>query len=80
MIPYQSATSHYTLHLMDRDGSNQRALPLPTGGLEIPEWAWSPDGEAVAFVHLGDIFVLDLASGEIESLTNEGNVTLIRWY
>ncbi len=80
VIPYQSATSHYTLHLMDRDGSNQRALPLPTGGLEIPEWAWSPDAEAVAFVHLGDIFVLDLASGEIASLTNEGNVTLIRWY
>jgi hypothetical protein len=79
ITPNQSATSLYTLHLMDRDGSNQRTLATPGPGLETPEWIWRSDGQAIAFLHLGDIFVMDLASNATEALTNEGNVTLIRW-
>jgi hypothetical protein len=81
VIPYQSATSLYMLQLMDRDGSNQRQISGPEagGGLEIPEWIWSPDGTAVAFIQLGDVRVRDLATNEVELLTDEGSVALIRW-
>ncbi len=81
IIPYQSATSLYTLYRMDRDGSDQHPLYAPASGegLEIPEWVWSPDGATIAFVQSGDIFVLNVASGAAESLTDEGTVTALRW-
>ena len=81
IIPYQSATSLYTLYRMDRDGSDQHPLFAPASGegLEIPEWVWSPDGATIAFVQSGDIFVLNTASGAAESLSDEGTVTRVQW-
>ena len=84
-IPYQSATSGYALYLTDRDGSGQRQLyPAEgNGGLELPEWAWSPDGSRVVFVELGDIKRLELAAAGSspvpEALTDDGNVRLFDW-
>ncbi len=81
VIPYQSATSLYTLYQMDRDSSDQHAVYAPASGegLEIPEWVWSPDGAAIAFVQSGDVFVLATASGAAESLSDEGTVTRVQW-
>jgi Tol biopolymer transport system component len=80
IVPYQSATSAYTLHLLDRDGSNQRHLyGSADDGLTLPIWTWSPDGRSVAFIRLGDVYRLEVASGVLEPLTNEGGVTQVVW-
>ena len=84
-IPYQSATSPYALYLTDRDGSGQRQLYLAegSGGLDLPEWSWSPDGSSVVFVERGDIKRLTLptadSSSMTEALTDDGNVRLFDW-
>ncbi|MCD6284372.1 MAG: hypothetical protein J7M39_00480, partial [Anaerolineae bacterium] len=75
----------YALYLTDRDGSGQRQLyPAEgNGGLELPEWAWSPDGNRVVFIELGDIKRLELAAAGSspvpEALTDDGNVRLFDW-
>lgn len=79
-IPYQSANSPYTLHTVDRDGSNQSPLhsdePVQ---LERPQWAWGPDGRTVAYLQLGDIYWCSLPNGKTVPLTDEGNVRQIVW-
>jgi resuscitation-promoting factor RpfB len=81
IVPYQSATSRYTLHLIDRDGSNQRLLYAGESGngLQLPQWTWSPDGTAVAFIEFGDVYVLERGEPLPVLLTDEGNVSQIRW-
>jgi Tol biopolymer transport system component len=80
VVPYQSATSSYTLHLLDRDGSNQRQLfGSADDGLALPIWTWSPDGRSVMFIRLGDVYQLEVANGTLEPLTNEGGVTQVVW-
>ncbi|MCU0520072.1 MAG: hypothetical protein MUF84_05200 [Anaerolineae bacterium] len=81
IVPYQSATSAYALQVVDRDGSNQTMIhPQQShGGLDAPEWAWSPDGAAVAYIELGDVLILEPDAGVARVLTNEGGATLLRW-
>lgn len=81
IIPYQSAISHYTLHLIDIDGSGQRMLYSGESGdgLELPEWIWAPSGTAVAFVEFGDVYMLSLGDTVPVILTDEGDVSQICW-
>jgi Tol biopolymer transport system component len=68
-----------TLWLMDADGSNQHPL-LDTGDQIELGPTWSPDGTRIAFQsNRGgkdnpDIFILDIASGELKNLTNSPNL------
>lgn len=80
-VPYQSATSSYELVTIDRDGSNRTTVYAPQShaGLDLPEWVWSPDGNQIAFIELGDISVLDLSTGAVHTLTNEGGGVALRW-
>jgi hypothetical protein len=80
MIPYQSATSLYTLHTVDRDGSNQVALRFEdTVELDRPQWTWGPDGRSVAYLQFGDVYWCSLPSCKPVPLTDEGNVRQIVW-
>ncbi len=80
VIPYTSATSRYTLYLADRDGSDQQLLYAPEdGGLELPEWTWSPDGQGIAFIAYGDVQRITPDSTVVETLTEDGSVTRIEW-
>jgi hypothetical protein len=76
-IPYQSDISPYTLCTLDRDGSNQRCFYPPEGepGVEVPVWRWSPDGQEIAFLRLGDVYLLPAAA----PLTDEGGIMVIDW-
>jgi Tol biopolymer transport system component len=70
-----SPFSRYRLAVMDRDGSNLRALfpaedqPGLEAGL-IP--TWSPDGRLIAIPHQGNLWLIDPDSGITQQLTGDG--------
>ncbi len=68
--PLDSLRSNYTLWMMDSDGSNARQIYPPAGensALSRDEnfMAWGPTGEDIAFIFDDDLFLLNLASGEV---------------
>jgi hypothetical protein len=81
LSPLESADSRYRLHVMDRDGSNDRALFPPAGeaGLEPQTVAWSPDSARIALIYRGDLWVVDVVTGAGQPLTGDGQVSLADW-
>jgi Tol biopolymer transport system component len=81
--PYTSKTSGYDLHLMDRDGSSQRRLFPPEGeiGLEYhPQMmTWGPGGSQLIVVYHGNLYMIDVTTGEVQQLTSGGNATAVLW-
>ncbi len=78
--PYASQTSSYDLYLVDRDGSDRRLLFPPEGepGLTYPEFAWGPGGDLLLVVYQRNLYLVT-TDGEFSRLTDEGNVTTVRW-
>ena len=79
--PYVSQSSGYALYVMDSDGSD-RALLFPPDeevGLSYPEFAWGPGGAYLIVVYQGNLYMITVASGEVQQLTDEGGVTAVRW-
>lgn len=80
VVPYQSDTSPYTFCLIDRDGSDQRCFDPPgETGIELPSWRWSPDGETVAFIQLGGIYLLSVEDGGVIPLVDDGGIVQLDW-
>lgn len=84
MAPLESETSGYRLMVMDRDGSNLRTLFPATGepGIAQNELAppvWSPDGQRLAVVYRGDLWIVDSVSGAGERLTGDGLTQAVDW-
>ncbi|MBN2084781.1 MAG: G5 domain-containing protein [Anaerolineales bacterium] len=82
--PLESDRSKYHLVISDRDGSNARPVFPPEGepGLtpgEAGEAEWSPDGKQIALIYEGNLWIIDLATGESRQLTGDGQVTMIDW-
>ncbi len=79
--PYASQSGGYDLYLVDRDGSNHRQLfpPADEIGLDYPEMAWSPQGDTLAVVYQGNLYLLTVADGAVNQLTDDGGVTAVRW-
>ncbi len=81
--PDQSLSSHYRLWVMDRDGSGARPLFPPPGapGVEPAgqNLAWSPDGSSIALVYQGDLWVVEVATGLAQQLTDDGLASEPRW-
>ena len=79
--PHASQTSGYTLHLVDRDGSDLRPLYPPPQeiGLDYPEVAWGPGGDQIIFVYQGNLHLINTFSGEVSQLTEEGSATAVQW-
>ena len=80
--PFNSHDSRYVLQVMDRDGSNKRPL-FPTEGqpglLRPVAYDWSPDGQQIAALYLGNLHLIDLDSGQVRRLTGDGQCTQIDW-
>ncbi|MBC7252094.1 MAG: DPP IV N-terminal domain-containing protein, partial [Anaerolineae bacterium] len=79
--PASSQDSRYDLYLMDRDGSNRRAIfPAPgESGVRVPQMAWSPDASQLAVIYNGDVYLVDLSNGQIRQLTGDGQCSQPRW-
>ncbi|MCE9647641.1 MAG: G5 domain-containing protein [Chloroflexi bacterium] len=83
----QSETSRYRLIVMDRDGSNSRALfpPADSNGIEpqVPSWAPEPlegqTGDFIAVVYQGNLWLIDSGSGESFQVTGDGLINSIDW-
>ncbi len=87
ITPRQSELSRYRLMLMDRDGSDVRALfPADEGlGLEPQQVHWSPQAMpdtqhwALAVLYEGDLYLVDAVTGEAQPLTGDGQVVAVDW-
>jgi hypothetical protein len=79
--PRNSQDSRYELFVMDRDGSNRRRLFPPEGlmGLVAPDVAWAPGGDALLFEYEGNLYRVDVQTGDIAQLTSDGQSTHPRW-
>jgi resuscitation-promoting factor RpfB len=80
-----SISSEYDLVVADRDGSNARVIFPRDGqpGLAARQFAqdfvWSPDGRQLAFVYLGNLWVIDVESGIAHQLTQDGGASKPVW-
>lgn len=88
-FPQQSLTSRYRLTVMDRDGSNRRTLfpNKENPGLEPQQhWgAWSPGpmpdsgNYAIAVLHLGNLWLVDVVDGSAVQVTGDGLTNRVIW-
>jgi hypothetical protein len=87
LTPTQSETSGYKLVIMDRDGSNRRTVfPNPgSPGLspQTPVWAPTPisneEGDFVAVLYQGNLWLIDAATGNGHQVTGDGLIQKIDW-
>lgn len=87
ILPSQSETSRYRVVVMDRDGSNHRAVfpPSDAPGLEPQTPAWAPDviegqtGDFLAVVYQGNLWLVDSGNSQAYQVTGDGLVTRIDW-
>lgn len=86
ILPNQSETSRYSLHVMDRDGSNRKKLFPGEGvqGLDPQLINWSPGEENngtywVAYISQGNLMLTEFPSGTIKQVTGDGSISKIVW-
>ena len=87
LTPTQSGTSGYRLVIMDRDGSNRHTV-FPNAGSpgltpQTPVWAPTPlsyeEGDFVAVLYQGNLWLIDAATGEGHQVTGDGLIQKIDW-
>ncbi len=84
LSPLQSEASSYRLMVMDRDGSNVRAL-FPEAGKrgiaqnELSPPSWSPDADRLALIYRGDVWIVDASTGAGQQLTGDGLTIALDW-
>jgi hypothetical protein len=87
IFPSQSDTSRYRLAVMDRDGSNRRVLfpAQDVPGLEpqTPVWAPEPvtgqEGDFIAVVYQGNLWLVDSGNGQAYQITGDGLINRLAW-
>lgn len=85
IFPAQSDTSRYRLVVMDRDGSDRQTL-FPGEGLpgiepQTPIWApqESENGDFIAILYQGNLWLVDTRSGQAQQITGDGLISRIDW-
>ena len=83
----QSGTSRYRLMVMDRDGSNSKALfpPADTNGIEPQTPIWAPEslegqtGDFIAVTYQSNLWLVDSVSGKAYQVTGDGLISALDW-
>lgn len=80
--PSRSAFSRYRVWLMDRDGSNARAI-FPPGDQEgvsaSATLSWDPAGQWLAVIYNNNLWLVDPASALSQQLTGDGLTQAVDW-
>lgn len=74
--------AEYDLYVADRDGSNPRRIFPENGrpGLNAPQQlAWSPDGQQIAFIYQGNLWIIDVETSVANQLTLDGGASRPVW-
>jgi len=79
-----SVRGEYDLVVADRDGSNARVIFPEQGqtGLDPQQnggFAWSPDGQQIALIYLGNLWVVNVDTGVSYQLTQDGGASIPIW-
>ncbi|MDM8519492.1 G5 domain-containing protein [Anaerolineales bacterium HSG6] len=79
--PLQSVNSRYKLKLIDWDGSNLRQLfPFQVEpGVQLPQLAWSQNGEQLLFVYNGNLYLVNYQGSPPIPLTQDSQVSHLNW-
>jgi Tol biopolymer transport system component len=80
--PFNSINGEYDLMLADRDGSNVRRLfpeQSQQPGLTDQTFAWGPDGNRIAFIYQGNLWVVEIETGASHQLTLDGGASQPVW-
>ncbi len=82
--PQRSPGTEYDLWIADQDGSNGRRLfpdaalpglrPDPENGI-----AWSPTGRQIALISQGNLWIVDVTTGQATQVTDDGQASRPRW-
>jgi resuscitation-promoting factor RpfB len=79
----ESMRGEYDLVVADRDGSNERIIFPESGqpGLkaQVGELVWSPGGRQLAFIYLGNLWIIDVETGIAHQLTQDGGASNPIW-
>jgi Tol biopolymer transport system component len=77
-----SESAEYDLVIADRDGSNDRVVfpqSAAQPGLTAREFTWSPDGQQIAFVYQGSLWVVDVVSSVANQITLDAGAARPSW-
>ncbi len=85
-FPQESDASPYRLKVMDVDGSDEKEL-FPREGATgmLPQVVqWQPSGSGtesilIAVVYLGNIWLVDVNTGNLQQITGDGLTEMISW-
>ena len=86
IFPAQSATSRYSLDIMNSDGTNLRSLFPAEGqtGLQPQTPVWAPQpldtgSDFIAVIYEGNLWIIDVSSGQSQQVTGDGLTSKIDW-
>lgn len=76
-----SDSAEYDLYVADVDGSNARRIfpPADQRGITQRDYTWSPDGNYIAVVHQGNVWIVDVMTAEAYQVTLDGTATHPVW-
>lgn len=83
--PLNSPGTEYDLWVVDRDGSNARVLfPGPDQiGFRSPDpedsIAWSPEARQIAVIYQGNLWIIDVRTGQATPITSDEQASRPRW-
>jgi hypothetical protein len=83
--PLNSPGTQYDLWIADRDGSNARVVfpGLDRPGFRSPDpedgIAWSPTARQIAVIYQGNLWIIEVKTGQSYQITSDGQASRPRW-